>query len=80
MTMNDFEEQSRTYAWDWFALHASQRLQLVNFWLVSVASVGMLAKEAERFRSGEDGDEGSSGAPKPQPKGSAPSAFAAFES
>src|SRR5439155_4647831 len=30
-----------------------------------VASVGMLAKEAERFRSGEDRDGGSSGAPEP---------------
>src|SRR6266536_651383 len=31
----------------------------------AVASVGMLAKDAERFRRGEDGDEGSSGAPEP---------------
>src|SRR5439155_21769071 len=31
----------------------------------SLASVGMLAKEAERFRRGEDRDGGSSGAPKP---------------
>ena len=31
----------------------------------SLASVGMLAKAAERFRSREDGDGGSSGAPKP---------------
>ena len=28
---------SQTYAWNWFALHAGQRLQLVNFWLVAVA-------------------------------------------
>ena len=25
------------YAWNWFALHSAQRLQLVNFWLVAVA-------------------------------------------
>ncbi len=31
----------------------------------SLASVGMLAKEGERFRSREDGDEGSSGVPEP---------------
>lgn len=31
------ERESQTYAWNWFALHASQRLQLVNFWLVAVA-------------------------------------------
>jgi len=30
-----------------------------------VASVGMLATEAERFRSGGRGDEGSSGVPEP---------------
>ena len=33
--MSDLEE--RAYVWNWFALHASQRLQLVNFWLVAVA-------------------------------------------
>jgi hypothetical protein len=26
-----------TLAWNWFALHSGQRLQLVNFWLVAVA-------------------------------------------
>jgi hypothetical protein len=31
------EADAQTYAWGWFALHAGQRLQLVNFWLVSVA-------------------------------------------
>lgn len=29
-----------TYAWNWFALHSSQRMQLVNFWLVSIAFLG----------------------------------------
>lgn len=28
------------YVWNWFALHSGQRLQLVNFWLVSVAFLG----------------------------------------
>jgi hypothetical protein len=27
----------QSYAWNWFALHSGQRLQLVNFWLVAVA-------------------------------------------
>lgn len=27
------------HAWSWFQLHASQRLQMVNFWLVSVAFI-----------------------------------------
>jgi parvulin-like peptidyl-prolyl isomerase len=31
------EVEAQTYAWNWFALHAGQRLQLVNFWLVAVA-------------------------------------------
>lgn len=35
--MQDAEEKAQTYAWNWFALHAGQRLQLVNFWLVAVA-------------------------------------------
>jgi hypothetical protein len=33
--MSDVE--ARAYAWNWFAPHAGQRLQLVNFWLVAVA-------------------------------------------
>jgi hypothetical protein len=33
--MSDVE--ARSYVWNWFALHAGQRLQLVNFWLVAVA-------------------------------------------
>jgi hypothetical protein len=31
------EAEAQAYAWNWFALHAGQRLQLVNFWLVAVA-------------------------------------------
>lgn len=30
-------QDPHTYAWNWFALHSGQRLQLVNFWLVAVA-------------------------------------------
>jgi hypothetical protein len=29
-----------TYAWNWFALHSAQRMQLVNFRLVAVAFLG----------------------------------------
>ena len=29
--------EEQTYAWNWFALHAGQRMQLVNFWLIAVA-------------------------------------------
>jgi hypothetical protein len=35
--VQDAETKAQTYAWNWFALHAGQRLQLVNFWLVAVA-------------------------------------------
>lgn len=35
--MTTVEDQAQTYSWNWFALHAGQRLQMVNFWLVSVA-------------------------------------------
>ena len=37
--MDDVDRGShaQSYAWNWFALHSSQRLQLVNFWLVAVA-------------------------------------------
>jgi hypothetical protein len=31
------ETNAEEYAWNWFALHAGQRLQLVNFWLIAVA-------------------------------------------
>jgi hypothetical protein len=34
---DDAETKAQTYAWNWFALHAGQRLQLVNFWLVAIA-------------------------------------------
>lgn len=35
--MRDQDKDAHGYAWSWFALHAGQRLQLVNFWLVAVA-------------------------------------------
>ncbi|GAA3251139.1 hypothetical protein GCM10017691_63680 [Pseudonocardia petroleophila] len=30
----------REYAWNWFALHSGQRMQLVNFWLVAISFLG----------------------------------------
>ena len=39
------------YAWKWFELHAAQRMQLVNFWLVSTAFiVGAFVNAAVRDR------------------------------
>lgn len=37
MDSADRNTNAQSYAWNWFALHAGQRLQLVNFWLVAVA-------------------------------------------
>jgi hypothetical protein len=37
LDMEDKDSNARIYAWNWFALHAGQRLQLVNFWLVAVS-------------------------------------------
>jgi hypothetical protein len=36
----DPSAEAQAYAWNWFALHSGQRMQLVNFWLVSVAFLG----------------------------------------
>lgn len=44
--MQDAETKAQTYAWNWFALHAGQRLQLVNFWLVAVAFLASAYVEA----------------------------------
>lgn len=38
--MPDPHVDTQTYAWNWFALHSGQRMQLVNFWLVAVAFLG----------------------------------------
>ncbi len=38
--MPDPSAEAQTYAWNWFALHSGQRMQLVNFWLVAVAFLG----------------------------------------
>jgi Flp pilus assembly protein TadB len=35
--MQSPDSEIQTYAWNWFALHAGQRMQMVNFWLVSIA-------------------------------------------
>jgi len=41
---------ARTYAWNWFALHSSQRMQLVNFWLVAVAFLAAAFVQASTNR------------------------------
>jgi hypothetical protein len=37
----------RAYAWNWFSIHAGQRLQLVNFWLVAVAFLAAAFVQSE---------------------------------
>jgi hypothetical protein len=34
---NDIAKQAREHAWNWFALHAAQRMQTFNFFLVATA-------------------------------------------
>jgi hypothetical protein len=34
---DEMEKQAREHAWSWFALHATQRIQNLNFFLVSTA-------------------------------------------
>lgn len=41
------DSDQRSYAWNWFALHAGQRLQLVNFWLVAVAFLAAAFVQSE---------------------------------
>ena len=38
--MSAEDRDAQQYAWNWFALHSGQRMQLVNFWLVAVAFLG----------------------------------------
>ncbi|WP_216893413.1 hypothetical protein [Nocardia alni] len=38
--VSDSTSDAQAYAWNWFALHAGQRMQLVNFWLVAVTFFG----------------------------------------
>lgn len=45
--MRDSKANAQTYAWNWFALHAGQRLQLVNFWLVAVAFLAAAFVQAQ---------------------------------
>lgn len=35
--MQNLNSEAQNYAWSWFTLHAGQRLQMVNFWLISIA-------------------------------------------
>jgi hypothetical protein len=35
--LNDVAKQAREHAWNWFALHATQRMQTFNFFLVATA-------------------------------------------
>ena len=38
--MSDVKFDPQLYAWNWFALHSNQRMQFVNFWLISVVFLG----------------------------------------
>jgi hypothetical protein len=40
-------DEAHAYAWNWFSIHAGQRLQLVNFWLVAVAFLAAAFVQSE---------------------------------
>lgn len=40
VAVSNADADTQAYAWNWFALHSSQRMQLVNFWLVAIAFLG----------------------------------------
>jgi hypothetical protein len=44
------DAEAHTYAWNWFALHSGQRMQLVNFWLVAVAFLAAAFVQARMAR------------------------------
>jgi hypothetical protein len=46
VSMENPQTDAQSYAWNWFALHSGQRLQLVNFWLVAVAFLATAFVEA----------------------------------
>lgn len=35
--LSDWEKEALNHAWLWFSLHSQQRMNLVNFWIVSMA-------------------------------------------
>lgn len=37
MGKDELDREAMDYAWKWFALHAGQRMQMLNFWLISMA-------------------------------------------
>src|SRR4051794_38095729 len=49
--VNDLLKQAREHAWNWFALHAAQRMQAFNFFLVATAFlVAGYASLLEKYR------------------------------
>jgi len=48
---DEIAKQAREHAWNWFALHATQRLQAFNFFVVATAFL-IAAYGPVRMRSG----------------------------
>ena len=46
----EIAKQAREHAWNWFALHATQRMQAFNFFVVATAF--LIAAESEARRTG----------------------------
>jgi hypothetical protein len=51
--MSTSRQDAQAYAWNWFALHSGQRLQLVNFWLIAVAflAAGFVQAQSDRLHA-----------------------------
>ncbi|MGC4773411.1 hypothetical protein ACLQ25_31135 [Micromonospora sp. DT44] len=48
--MDDAQTQAGNHAWNWYAMHAGQRMQLVNFWVVAVAFLATALVQAMNSR------------------------------
>jgi hypothetical protein len=56
LDQGDIEKQAREHAWNWFALHAGQRMQTFNFFLVATAFlIAGYASLLEKHRGGAFG-------------------------
>lgn len=41
-------DPSTSYAWNWFSLHSTQRMQMFNYWLIAIAFLSTAFVEASK--------------------------------
>ncbi len=44
--MSSADAEAHAYAWNWFALHSGQRMQMVSYWLVAISFLGAAFMQA----------------------------------